>query len=69
MSANLVFINIDWQAIRMNRRRNTNMITIANTMEGVVCNMRPTLICMCEVGAAKLPLNGSEMEHTTMERT
>ena len=50
MCANVVFINIDWKASRMLGTLDANMKLLAGTIEGVVRNMNPTMICMCEVG-------------------
>ena len=51
MSANVVFINIDWKSSRMNSNRfDHNMTILAATIASVVRHMNPTMICMCEVG-------------------
>ena len=39
-----------------------NMRVIANTIRGVVDEMRPTIICLCEVGEVNIPLTGRMME-------
>ena len=54
MSANVVFINIDWKSSRMNNTLNKNMERLANTITGVVRNLNPTMICMCEVARQKI---------------
>ena len=53
-TANVVFINIDWKPTRMNNTLNKNMERLANTITGVVRNMNPTMICMCEAGETKI---------------
>ena len=67
MSANLVFINIDWKASRMGRTRNVNMEKLASTIGGVVRSMTPAVICMCEVGEANNPLDEEQMNHVAAE--
>ena len=63
LAANVVFINIDWKATRHNKRRlKANMLLLSNTIFGVVCNMNPAMICMCEVGLAKYPLTLEQMQ-------
>ena len=55
-SANVVFINIDWKAARHNKKRlQKNMKLLNDTIVGVVRNMNPAMICMCEVGLVKYP--------------
>ena len=62
MSANVVFINIDWKSSRINPNRlGLNMRLLATTIAGVVRQMNPTMICMCEVGGAKHPLSEGQM--------
>ena len=56
-SANVVFINIDWKATRHNSKRlKANMSKLGETIGGVVRNMKPAMICMCEVGSVSSPL-------------
>ena len=61
MSANVVFINIDWKSSRMNNGLSRNMKVLAKTIAGVVRHMNPTMICMCEVGGTKHPLSEGQM--------
>ena len=61
LSANVVFINIDFKSSRMNFKLNKNMKLLTNTIAGVVCNMNPTMICMCEMGETKNPLSEEQM--------
>ena len=56
MFANVVFMNIDWKSSRMLRTLETNMRVLATTIAGVVRNMNPTMLCMCEVGETNCPL-------------
>ena len=62
--ANVVFINIDWKASRHNSTKTTknNMAVLGNTISTVVRNMNPTMICMCEVGEAAIPLSEDQMQ-------
>ena len=62
MCANVVFINIDWKASRMLGTLDANMKLLAGTIEGVVRNMNPTMICMCEVGETNYPLSEEQMQ-------
>ena len=62
MSANVVFINIDWKASRHNKTPKANMRLLGKTIAGVVRNMNPTMICMCEVGNATAPLTEEQMQ-------
>ena len=63
-SARVVFINIDWKASRHSSAKalKRNMQTLGQTIGGVVRNMRPTMICMCEVGEATRALSSKEMK-------
>lgn len=63
MSANVVFINIDWKKSRHNDHAlNRNMKTLDRTIAGVVQTMTPAMICMCEVGEAHIPLTKDNMQ-------
>ena len=64
VSANVVFINIDWKASRHNTEKAStrNMTLLGKTIAGVVRNMNPTMICMCEVGEASKPLAEKQMQ-------
>jgi len=61
MSANVVFINIDWKASRHNKTLEANMKLLGLTIAGVVHNMKPAMVCMCEVGVASIPLTKEQM--------
>jgi hypothetical protein len=65
MSANVVFINIDWKASRHLKTLNTNMKRLGKTIANVVQNMNPTMICMCEVGEATIPLTEEQMQQVS----
>ena len=60
--ANIVFINMDWKKNRMYKTLTRNMNHLANTIQGVVCNMKPTMICMCEMGETEYPLDQAQMQ-------
>ena len=64
MSANLVFINIDWKKSKHQTQKalKRNMKILGNTIRNVVHEMNPTAICMCEVGAEKSPLTEEQMQ-------
>ena len=67
MSANVVFINIDWKASRMFNTPKKNMKLLAKTIANVVQNMNPAMICMCEVGEATNPLTLEQMQQVSHE--
>ena len=62
MSANVVFVNIDWKESRHHRTLNANMKVLAKTITDIVQKMNPTVICMCEVGETKNPLSEEQMQ-------
>ena len=67
-AVNVVFINIDWKAARHNRGRlKANMRSLNKTICGVVRNMKPAMICMCEVGVVKDPLTSEQMQQVADE--
>mgnify|MGYP000267367891 CR=1 FL=1 len=68
MSANVVFINIDWKASRHNNIHD-NMETLGKTITNVVRNMDPTMICMCEVGQVMTPLTKEQMQEVEHQIT
>ena len=61
MSANVVFVNIDWKEGRHHRTLNANMKVLGKTITDIVQKMNPTVICMCEVGETKKPLSEEQM--------
>ncbi len=62
MSANVVFVNIDWKESRHHRTLNANMQLLKSTITDIVRRMNPTVICTCEVGETTNPLSGGQME-------
>ena len=66
-SVNVVFIIIDWKPNRMNNTLNKHMERLANTITGVVRNMNPTMICMCEAGETKNPLSEEQMRQVVTQ--
>ena len=61
--ANIIFINIDW---KMSRHINPactdkNLGILAKTTSSIVTNMKPAVICCCEVGTAMSPMTVEEM--------
>ena len=67
MSANVVFVNIDWKAIRHGKTLKVNMKILDKTIAGMVQKMNPTMICMCEVGAATFPLTEEQMQQVSYQ--
>ena len=43
------------------------MKLLNDTIFGVVCNMNPAMICMCEVGLVKDPLTSEQMKEVAEE--
>ena len=64
MSANLVFVNIDWKESRHHGTLKQNMMVLYQTIRNVVRNMNSTMICMCEVGVVTSPLTEKQMRGT-----
>ena len=62
MSANIVFVNIDWKESRMHKTLSYNLRRLSNTIKNVVSMMQPTMICMCEVGETSHLLSLRQME-------
>ena len=60
---NIVFINIDWKKSRHNTQKTTvkNLASLHRTIISVVQQMRPAVICMCEVGNAGRTLSADQM--------
>ncbi len=67
MSANVVFLNIDWKGSRHGRTLNVNMKLLGKTIANVVQKMNPTMICMCEVGAATCSLTEEQMQQVLQQ--
>ena len=63
MSANVVFVNIEWAQTRHSKARpNRNMQILGKTIAGIVHNMKPAIICMNEVGQAMILLTEEHMQ-------
>ena len=62
MSANVVFIDIDWNASRRNKTLKANMTLLCETIADVVHNMSRTMICICEVGVQTHSVTEEEMQ-------
>jgi len=64
MGVNVVFVNIDWKILRHNSDKSTrrNMAVLHATIADIVRGMKPTVLCMCEVGEVSKPLNQGHME-------
>ena len=54
MSVNVIFVDIDWNKARHDTPKSTrrNMTILHETIAGIVRQMTPAVLCMCEVGAA-----------------
>ena len=61
---NIVFLNIDWKASRHDTEQAStkNKKKLQDTIESIIANMHPDILCMCEVGLAQLPLTEGQME-------
>ena len=64
MAVNVVFVNIDWKRARHNTSRSTgrNMQILHDTIAGIVREMEPAMLCMCEVGEASNLLSQAHMQ-------
>jgi len=62
MLANVVFINIDWKASRLDENLEANMMLLGRTIARVVRNMKPAMVCMCQVGEASNPFTKEQMQ-------
>ena len=60
---NIIFINIDWKRSRHDNPTctNKNLGVLAETTSSIVTNMKPAVICCCEVGTAMSPMTVDEM--------
>jgi len=61
---NIIFVNIDWKSSRHNTTESTrrNLKKLTHTITSIVTNMKPALICCCEVGEAKHPMSMEQMQ-------
>ena len=64
MSVNVVFVNIDWKKSRHHSQKSTgkNMNILHETIAGIVREIQPAMLCMCEVGEASNPLTDAHMQ-------
>ena len=62
MSANIVFVNIDWKEAMMHKTLSNNLERLSDTIKDVVSMMQPTMICMCEVGVTSHLLSHHQMQ-------
>ena len=62
MSANIVFVNIDWKEAMMHKTLSNNLERLSDTIKDVVSMMQPTMICMCEVGVTSDLLSQHQMQ-------
>ena len=63
-AANIIFINLDWKRGRHDneKARARNLALLATTTISIVTNMKPAVICCCEVGTAKEPMLKAQMK-------
>ena len=62
MTANTVFVNIDWKKSRHYRTLNANVKVLGTTITNIVQKMKPTVMCMCEVGETSNPLSNEQVQ-------
>ena len=60
---NIIFINLDWKRSRHDNNDSTrrNLAVLAKTTRSIVRNMKPAVICCCEVGTAMSPMTSEQM--------
>merc|ERR1712023_515478 len=63
-AVNIIFVNLDWKRGRHANEKSTarNLALLATTTISIVTNMKPAVICCCEVGTAKEPMLKKQME-------
>ena len=61
-SANIVLVNINCKKCRHYRTLNANMKVLGTTITNIVQNMKPTVICMCEVGETSNPSSNEQIQ-------
>ena len=64
MSINVVFVDRDWKKSRHYSEKSTrkNMKILHPTIAGIVREIKPAMLCMCEVGEASNPLTHANMQ-------
>ena len=64
MSVNVIFANIDLKKARHNTEKSIrhNMKVLHDTIAGIVRQMTPAVLCMCEVGTASDLLTEAHMQ-------
>ena len=61
---NIVFVNIDWAVTRHDTEKSIrkNKAELQSTIESIVAEMRPDILCMCEVGHPVRPMTDDHMK-------
>ena len=64
MSVNVIFVNIDWKKSWHNTKKSIrhSLKVLHDTIAGIVRQMSPAVLCMCEVGAASDLLTEAHMQ-------
>ena len=64
MIVNMIFFNIDWKQARHDTPKSTrrNKTILHETIAGIVRQMTPVVLCMCEVGTASDLLTEAHMQ-------
>ena len=59
----LIYANTDWKASRHDtaNAERRNLRVLERTVQSIVSNMHPAVLCFCEVGAATTPLTEQNM--------
>ena len=59
----IAYANIDWKAGRHGRNfRNKHAPALTRTVQSIVAELAPAVLCLCEVGEVKTPLDAEQMD-------
>ena len=60
---NIIFVNIDWKKTRQDSQSaaKRNLKQLAHTIGSIVTEMKPAVICCCEVGNVMTPMTSQQI--------
>ena len=61
---NIIFVNIDWKRSRHDSAtaERRNLVQLARTVDSIVIQLRPAVVCFCEFGEVMNPLSAANAE-------